>query len=130
MGCIDSVMFAGCVDLPKSTMVLHLLFTCSGVRARDRRNVVPSARSQRSLPMKPPPTSNRLPFSSHDSWARYATSGETYSGLRAAMRSGGSTVSVMREPAMGAMVLTRTFFLPPSMARVCAKPCRPSLAIE
>ncbi len=41
-----------------------------------------------------------------DSWQRKATSGETYSGLRASMSSGGMTVAVMRVPATGAMVFT------------------------
>ncbi len=36
----------------------------------------------------------------------------------------------MRDPAIGAMVFTRTPRFLPSIASVCAKPCRPSFAIE
>ena len=39
-------------------------------------------------------------------WARKATTGATYSGLRASTRSGGMTLAVILLPAMGAMVLT------------------------
>lgn len=41
---------------------------------------------------------------------------------------GGMTVSVRRDPATGAMVLQRTLYLLPSMAKVLASPSRPSLA--
>ena len=93
------------------------------------RNVLPSARSQRSFAKNPPPTSKRPPVSSHDSWHSHATRGDTYSGFKASMRFGGSTVSVMRDPAMGAMALTWMFFLRPSMARVFERPTRPSFAV-
>ncbi len=46
------------------------------------------------------------------------------------MSSLGRTVSVMREPAIGAMAFTKTFFLRPSIARVWARPTSPSLAVE
>ena len=91
-------------------------FTCSGVRGRDRRNSVPSARSQRSLPMYPPPTSKSDPFSSHDSWASHATSGETFSAARGENPSAKRLFtscpkgrsSFIRVRAMGATALTVT----------------------
>src|SRR5690554_7254181 len=42
---------------------------------------MPSERSQRTLPIQPPPTSNRLPVSWQCSEHRYTTSGLTSSGL-------------------------------------------------
>jgi hypothetical protein len=130
IGPIDSVIEPGCSVLSNCVMSFHAASTPSGVIGRPRRKVLPLERSQRSLPMKPPPTSNRPPVSSDDSWHSRATSGDTNSGLSASIRFCGSTVSVMREPAIGAIVLTRTFFFLPSSARVWAKPWMPSLAIE
>jgi hypothetical protein len=66
-------------------MVGQCFSTSSGVMSRPTRNILPSARSQRSLAKKPPPTSNRPPVSSHDSWHSQATSGLTYSGRRASV---------------------------------------------
>ena len=42
----------------------------SGVKTRPSLNVLPTERCQRSLAMKPPPTSNRPPFSWQLSWQR------------------------------------------------------------
>ena len=128
-GCIDEVMSAGCSDLPKPVTSPHALEMPSTVIGRPSLNVLPTDRSQRSLAMKPPPTSKRPPVSVQLSWQSQATRGLTYSGLSASMSSLGRTVSVRREPAMGAMVFTRTFFFLPSSASVFDRPSRPSFAI-
>ena len=86
-------------------------------------------RSQRSLPTKPPPISKSPPVSSQDSWHSHATSGLTVSGDIASRKFGGSTPSVMRDAATGAIALTWMPRLLPSMASVLEKPARPSLAI-
>ncbi len=125
-----SVMLAGCVALPKSVTVSHDARTASGVSSRPSLKVRPCARSQRSLPKKPPPTSKRPPVSLQSWCASQPTSGVTYSGFRFSSTSFGRMVSVRRDAAMGAMVLTRTFFFSPSTASVFAKPTRPSLAAE
>lgn len=41
------------------------------------------------FPIHPAPISNKDPFSSHESWHRYRTRGETYSGFRASTKSTG-----------------------------------------
>ena len=129
IGPIDSLTLAGWVDFAKSVMTLHDFFTCSAVMARPSLKSLPSVRSQRSLAKSPPPTSKRPPVSSQLSCASQATSGETYSGLSASVMFFGRIVSVRREPAIGAIVLTWTFFFFPSRARVFEKPTRPSFAI-
>ena len=129
MGCIDEVMSVGCDDLEKSVICPHAFWSCSGCIGLPSLKIFPSVRSQRSFAKRPPPTSNRPPFSSQLSCASHATSGETYSGFSASVMSFGRTVSVRREPAMGAMVFAKTFFFLPSSARVCAKPWSPSFAI-
>lgn len=78
------------------------------------------------------------PFSVQDSWHRYATKitilylpkGATAVGFRASKKSGGITVSVILLAAMGAIVLTNTLYLPPSLARAKVKPCIPAFAAE
>ena len=77
IGCIDSAMEPGCSVSSKPTMVDQLARTSSGVMDRPDRTTLPRARSQRSLPKKPPPTSKSPPLSSQSSWHSQATSGET-----------------------------------------------------
>lgn len=97
------------------------------------RNITPLVRCHRSFDTQPAPTYNasattlpsrnstskRACVSAQDSWHRYITSGATNSGFSALTMSrvtcqqfnsvraepGGITVSVIRDPAVGAMVL-------------------------
>jgi hypothetical protein len=69
-----------------------------------------------------------LSLSHRDAFPRVRTSGATNSGLRALTSSSGMTVSVMREPAIGAIVLHRTLFFLPSRQIVLLKPQMASLA--
>jgi hypothetical protein len=50
--------------------------------------------------------------------------------LSASTSAGGITVSVIRDPAVGAIVLTMMLRFLPSSASVWLRPCNPSLAIE
>ena len=129
-GCSAACTFSGCVVFVKSVTALHAPLTCSTDSGLPMGKSLPSVRSQRSLPMKPPPTSKMPPFSSQLSWHSQATNGETYSGLSASTISLGMMVSVRREPATGAMMLVWMPRLTPSSASVWPKPTRPILAIE
>ena len=92
--------------------------------------ILPADRYHLCLVAYPLTVSIREPFSSQDSWAKYATNGATVSGFIVSRTSGGKMVAVMRVPAVGAMQLHRMLRFSPSLARVYVNPQRPSLAVE
>jgi hypothetical protein len=110
-------------------MVGQCFATSSGVMSRPTRNIWPSAPLPAQLGEEAAADLEQAAGLLAPSWASQATSGLTYSGRRASMSSLGRTVSVRREPAIGAMVLTRTLYLRPSAASVKPRPTRPSLAV-
>jgi hypothetical protein len=128
IGPIDDVMSVGCVDPSNDVTFFQSRLSPSGVTRPPKRYVTPLVRSKRSFETKPPPTSKSPPVSSQSSCASHATNGLTNSGFSASSRSFGITVSVRREPAMGAIVLTRIPRFFPSSASVLEKPTSPSFA--
>ena len=72
--------------------------------------------------MYPAAISNIDPFSSHDSCERYPTNGTINLGSKLANASFGSTVSVILDAAIGAMVFVLMFLFSPSLANVNVRP--------
>ena len=91
---------------------------------------VSCVRSQRSFDIHPRPLQidHQSRCRSHGKAKR--TSGETSSGFKLSVSSFGSTVSVSRVAAKGAIVLTQMFFDLPSRASVLARPSKPSFIAE
>src|SRR5262245_28283325 len=109
---VSSAVELGTVYPSRLVIAAQFSATDSGVSLGSKN---PGASPMKISATRPPPTENTRPVASHDSWARYVTSGATNSGPSLPPIDP-SRSSVMRVAASGAIAFALMLYLAPSTA--------------